>query len=143
MYKTILVPVDLSEQGYTDKVVKHALGVLEPHGQLILLTVVAGYQMPLVGSYFPPGTFNKVIKDIRQQLTDFVAQQLPIDPSECTLLVEEGKPADLILSESVRVGADLIVMASHKQSRLERSVLGSVANKVVGRSDIPVLVIKG
>ena len=108
MYKTILVPVDLSEQGYTDKVVKHALGVLEPHGQLILLTVVAGYQMPLVGSYFPPGTFNKVIKDIRQQLTDFVAQQLPIDPSECTLLVEEGKPADLILSESVRVGADLI-----------------------------------
>jgi nucleotide-binding universal stress UspA family protein len=143
MYKTILVPVDLAEEGYSDKVVKHALEVLEPHGKLILLTVVAGYQMPLVGAYFPAGTFDKLIKAIRKQLTEFVEQKLPIDPNDCTLLVKEGKPADTILAEAQAAGADLIVMASHKQSRLERTVLGSIANKVVGRADIPVLVIKG
>ncbi|KEA64548.1 Universal stress protein family 3 [Marinobacterium lacunae] len=143
MYKTILVPVDLAEEGFCDEVVRHALEVLAPKGKLILLTVVAGYQMPLVGSYFPPGTFDKAIKEVHQQLKAFVEQKLPIDPEDCTLEVKEGKPADLILSEAKRLKADLIVMASHKRSRLERSVLGSVATKVVGRSTTPVLVIKG
>ncbi|GGC03868.1 universal stress protein [Marinobacterium zhoushanense] len=143
MYKTILVPVDLAEEGYSDEVVRHALEVLAPKGKLILLTVVAGYQMPLVASYFPPGNFDKAVKEVQKQLREFVEQKLPIDPEDCTLEVKEGKPADMILSEAKRVKADLIVMASHKHSRLERTVLGSVANKVVGRSTIPVLVIKG
>lgn len=142
MYQTVLVPVDLAEKGYTDRVVEHALKVLAPDGRLILLTVVTGYQMPLVGSYFPAGTFDKAIRDIRHQLTDFVKQKLPVDPEDCTLLVKEGKPANTILREAKAAGAELIVMASHKQSRLERTVLGSIASKVVGRSPIPVLVIK-
>lgn len=143
MYKTILVPVDLSEKGYSDEVVNHALEVLAPKGKLILLTVVAGYQMPMVASYFPPGSFDKAVKEIQKQLKEFVEQKLPIDPADCTLEVKEGKPADEILKEAKRHKADLIVMASHKHSRLERTVLGSVANKVVGRSTVPVLVIKG
>lgn len=143
MYNTILVPVDLAEKGYTDRVVEHALKVLAPGGKLILLTVVAGYQMPLVGAYFPTGAFDQAIKDIRHQLTDFVQQKLPVDAKDCTLLVKEGKPADTILKQAKLAKAELIVMASHKQSRLERTVLGSIANKVVGRSEIPVLVVKG
>lgn len=143
MYNTILVPVDLAEKGFTDRVVEHALKVLAPGGKLILLTVVPGYQMPLVGTYFPSGTFARAIKDIRHQLTEFVQQKLPVDPGDCTLVVKEGKPADTILEEAQAAGAELIVLASHKQSRLERTVLGSIANKVVGRSPIPVLVVKG
>lgn len=142
MYKTILVPVDLSEEGYSDKAVLHALEVLAPGGKLVLLTVVAGYQMPLVGSYFPPGAFDKAVKSVRQQLQEFVDDKLPFDQKDCVLLVEEGKPADTILSEAKRQKAELIVMAGHKHSALERTMLGSVANKVVGRSEVPVLVIK-
>jgi len=143
MYKTILVPVDLSEEGYCDEVVRHALEVLAPKGRLILLTVVAGYQMPLVASYFPAGAFDKAVKEVQKQLKTFVEQKLPIDPEDCTLLVKEGKPAEIILEEAKQQGADLIVMAGHKRSRLERTMLGSIATKVVGHSDIPVLVIKG
>lgn len=142
MYKTILVPVDLSEEGYSDKAANHALEVLEPGGKLILLTVVAGYQMPLVASYFPRGTFDKAIKSIHKQLEEFADEKLKIDRKDCVLIVEEGKPADCILSEAKKQNADLIVMAGHKHSAIERTVLGSVANKVVGRSQIPVLVIK-
>ncbi|TCK02374.1 universal stress protein [Marinobacterium mangrovicola] len=143
MYNTILVPVDLSEEGYSDKAVMHALEVLAPGGKLVLLTVVAGYQMPLVGSYFPPGTFDKAMKSIRHQLEEFVDEKLPFERKDCEILVEEGKPADTILSVAKQQAAELIVMAGHKHSAVERTVLGSVANKVVSRAQIPVLVIKG
>lgn len=143
MYKTILVPIDLGEASFADLVVKEALKVLEPHGQLILLTVVPGYQMPLVGSFFPQGAFDNVVKHTRAQLQAFISSNLPIDPHECTMVVEEGKPAESIIGVSERMGVELIVMASHKQSRVERHVIGSIASKVVGRSDIPVLVVKG
>lgn len=142
MYHTILVPVDLAESGYSDKAVEEALGILAPHGRLVLLTVVPGYQMPLVGSFFPSGTFDHVVKEARTQLETFVSEKLSIDPEECTLIVEEGKPADTILEVAHRLKADIIVMASHKQNPVERTVIGTIAAKVSGRADVPVLVVK-
>lgn len=143
MYESVLVPIDMGEKGFADKVVENALGILKPHGKLILLTVVPGYQMPLVGSYFPQGAFDHLVKDTKDQLRDFINNSLPIDPSECEMVVQEGKPADIILSVAKQQKADIIVMASHKQNRMERTVIGSIANKVVGRADMPVLVVKG
>lgn len=142
MYDSILVPIDMGEKGFADKVVENALGILKPHGKLILLSAVPGYQMPIVGSYFPQGTFDHLVKDIKNQLKEFTENSLPIDPSECSMIVREGKPADVILSVASEEKVDIIVMASHKQSRMERTVIGSIANKVVGRANIPVLVVK-
>lgn len=143
MYESILVPIDMGEKGFADKVVEHALSILKPHGKLILLSAVPGYQMPIVGSYFPQGTFDDLVKGIKAQLKEFIEDSLPIDPSECSMIVQEGKPADVILSVAKTEKVDIIVMASHKQSRIERTVIGSIANKVVGRADMPVLVVKG
>lgn len=143
MYNTVLVPVDLAEKGYTDKVITHALHVLKPGGNLILLTALAGYQMPLVGSFFQAGTFDKAMKQVHQKLVDFVNQELPIDAKDCTIKVVEGKPAEAILAQAKSNQAEVIVMASHKQSKVGYMMLGSIANKVLSQTDIPVMVIKG
>lgn len=143
MYSTVLVPVDLAEKGYTDKVIEHALHVLKPGGNLILLTALAGYQMPLVGSFFQPGTFDKAVKQVHQKLIDFVNNELPIDAKNCSTKVVEGKPAESILTVAKDSNAEVIVMASHKQSRVGYMMLGSIANKVLSQADIPVMVIKG
>lgn len=143
MYNTVLVPIDLAEKGYTDKVIENALHLLKPGGNLILLTAVAGYQMPIVGSHFKPGTFDKAVKQIRQKLIDFVNHELAIDANNCTIKVVEGKPAETILSVTKESKVDVIVMASHKQSRVGHMMLGSVANKVLAQANIPVMVIKG
>jgi universal stress protein G len=143
MYNTVLVPVDLAEKGYTDKVIVHALHVLKPGGNLILLTALAGYQMPLVGSFFQPGTFDKAVKQIHQKLTDFINNELPVDAKDCTIKVVEGKPVESILSVANESKAEVIVMASHKQSRVGYMMLGSIANKVLSHTDIPVMVVKG
>jgi nucleotide-binding universal stress UspA family protein len=55
-------------------------------------------------------------------------------------VVVEGEPAEAILAEAAPRGADLIVMGSHGRGGLQRLALGSVAEQVVRRSPVPVLV---
>ncbi|GAB3481820.1 universal stress protein [Marinomonas epiphytica] len=143
MYNSVLVPVDLAEQGYTDKVIEHALHVLKPGGNLILLTALAGYQMPIVGSYFKPGSFDKAVRTVHQKLTEFVNEDLPVDAENCTIKVVEGKPAESILKVANEYKVEAIVMASHKQSRVGSVMIGSIATKVVSQASMPVMVVKG
>ena len=53
----------------------------------------------------------------------------------------QGDPSEEILKAAQ--GMDLLVMGSVGRSGLEKVLLGSVAEKVVHRSQIPVLVISG
>lgn len=45
-----------------------------------------------------------------------------------------------ILDTAAEVGADMVAVAAHRRSVVERAVLGSTADKVVRASDVPVLV---
>jgi nucleotide-binding universal stress UspA family protein len=51
----------------------------------------------------------------------------------------EGSPADQILRISAAEHADLIIMATHGRSGMERLLRGSVAAKVLQNADVPVL----
>jgi nucleotide-binding universal stress UspA family protein/HEAT repeat protein len=53
-----------------------------------------------------------------------------------------GLPADEILRVAAEHQVDLIVMATHGRSGLGRFALGSVAERIVGASPVPVLVIR-
>jgi nucleotide-binding universal stress UspA family protein len=59
----------------------------------------------------------------------------------CRRVVAQGDPSEEILKAAQ--GMDLLVMGSVGRSGLEKILLGSVAEKVVHRSQIPVLVIPG
>lgn len=54
-------------------------------------------------------------------------------------VVRTGDAADEILAEVVRVGAGLIVMATHGRSGIARVMMGSVAQHVLTHSPVPVL----
>ena len=142
MYNKILVPVDLSEGGFADHAVAEATKVCAAGGTLVLLTVVAGYQMPVVGSFFPDGAFDKAFHAIERQLKDFADTHLNDANLTLELVVKEGGRAETILQQAQSHQADLIVMASHKQTGVKSGILGSVANKVVNLSPIPVMVVK-
>jgi nucleotide-binding universal stress UspA family protein len=55
----------------------------------------------------------------------------------------EGNPADKILEFAEQEGMDLIVMGTLGRTGLDRFLLGSVAEKVVRHSKIPVMIVKG
>jgi nucleotide-binding universal stress UspA family protein len=53
-----------------------------------------------------------------------------------------GEPVEMICRRAHDIGADLIVMTSHGRTGLSRAWLGSVADAVVRRSTIPVLMLR-
>ncbi|MFP5042796.1 universal stress protein [Parasediminibacterium sp. JCM 36343] len=58
-----------------------------------------------------------------------------------TTFIEEGVPYEAILKVASEWGADLIVMGTHGRQGLEHLFMGSVAEKVVRHSTIPMLII--
>jgi nucleotide-binding universal stress UspA family protein len=53
-----------------------------------------------------------------------------------------GRPAEAILEAAHASGADMIVMGTRGRGGLGRAVLGSVAEAVIRRSDLPVLTVR-
>ena len=53
-----------------------------------------------------------------------------------------GDPAREILAGAAETGADLIAMTTHGRSGLGRLLLGSVAQAVLRRADIPVFLMR-
>jgi nucleotide-binding universal stress UspA family protein len=61
---------------------------------------------------------------------------------EAEVVVALGNATDGIVWAAERENADLIVMSTHGRSGLERVVLGSVADGVVRRTSLPVIVVR-
>lgn len=57
-------------------------------------------------------------------------------------LVRSGDPAEEILGCAKAEGASLIAMSTHGRSGLRRTLFGSVAEAVVRRSPLPVLIVR-
>lgn len=68
-------------------------------------------------------------------------QQLEAAGFATTLEVQFGDPAEEIVAAAQRYGAAMIMMATHDRSGLRHMVLGSVAEDVVRRAAIPVMLI--
>ena len=142
MYKQILVPVDLNESSFSDKAVAAACGILGDGGKLHLLSIQPGVQMPWVGSFFSEELMADLLKSTQEKLVKFAHQTLADNKVEYQLHVVEAKPADGILKLSNKLKVDCIVLSSHKRSKLDAMMLGSVAAKVAGRARMPVMVVK-
>ena len=56
-------------------------------------------------------------------------------------LVKEGDFADSILEAAKDVHADIIVMGSHSSKWLEKIVMGSVTEKVLNSTTIPIFIV--
>ena len=57
-----------------------------------------------------------------------------------TIQVKDAKPYQAIIATAADRGCDLIVMATHGHGGLSAVLLGSVTNKVLTHTKIPVLV---
>jgi len=73
--------------------------------------------------------------ELRKKLSDRKYTQVQIE-------IEVGNPGDCVADFAKRIGADLIVMASHGRTGLAHMLLGSVAERVVRLSHCPVLVLR-
>ncbi|MDF4381982.1 universal stress protein, partial [Vibrio parahaemolyticus] len=80
MYKQILVPVDLNDQGFSDRAVELAVWqAKQANAQIHLLTVLPGIHMSMVATYFPKDAAAKMKQDVKQQLKTFAHEHIAED----------------------------------------------------------------
>ena len=60
---------------------------------------------------------------------------------DCHYAVVEGFPGEEILNYSLKNGVDMIVMSTHGGTAIGHFFFGSVTDKVVRRSTVPVMTI--
>lgn len=141
MFKTILLPVDLGEESSWKKALPATLlHARSDGGSLIVLTVVPTFGESMVGTYFPPDYPEQAMAQAKSELEAFRAAHLPIDVRS-TVSVRSGVIYHEIIAESEAVGADLIVMASHRPA-LSDYLIGPNAARVVRHARCSVLVVR-
>ncbi len=141
MHRNILLPVDLNHSDSLGKVVEVAVHLARTSGaRLHLVSVVPGFGLPVVASYFPEDFEQKALAGARRALDRFVAQSLPKD-LEVRAIVAHGTVYDEILRCAAALDADLIVMASHRPG-MQDYLLGGNASTVLRHAKCSVLVVR-
>jgi nucleotide-binding universal stress UspA family protein len=132
MYKTILVPVDLGDTEHCRK----TLGIARQFGgdrsRIVALRVAADVPA-LVAAELPEGLLQRNIAHARGELAKLAEEVGAVSE------VRAGHPSLIILEYAKEIGADLIVVASHRPG-LQDYFLGSTAARVVRHADCAVLV---
>jgi len=83
----------------------------------------------------------QVLRAEGEAYTQAIADELADDGVASSSACREGKPHNEILNYANENGVDLIAMGTHGRSGVERQFVGSVTEKVVRQSEIPVLTV--
>ena len=145
MFKHILVPVDGSETSM--KAVARAAALAQVFdSEITLLYVIDPYPFTGVGADFAYGQAqyltaanaeaNTALDTARDAIQAAGVQQVQ------TIVGEGHTVHEGVLDTVHSVGADLVVMGSHGRRGIEKLVLGSVTQRVLGVVKVPVLVVR-
>jgi nucleotide-binding universal stress UspA family protein len=88
--------------------------------------------------------FTDLLAEQRQNITrelEGVASTLQQQSIATSTCVKDGYPAEVITAEAARRQCDAIVMATHGYSGIRRWALGSVANRVLHTTPVPLLLV--
>jgi nucleotide-binding universal stress UspA family protein len=138
MATTLLVAVDFEEP--SRRAVDLARELSGPLGAELCL--VHAYQLPLytypgLEPSMPPLFYTEITAAATRALDALAA-----DVGVPRALLREGDPAPTIVAVAREIGASMIVMGTHGRRGLSHALLGSVAEKVVRTSEIPVLTVR-
>jgi nucleotide-binding universal stress UspA family protein len=150
MYQKIMVPLDGSE--LAECVLPHleaiASGCRITH--VVLIEVIDPLQLP--ASVPARGDFGFTEKDRReleerrkaaaQEYLQKIENALSIPGATFSHQVLEGKVSEALTEYAQNNDIDMIVIASHGRSGISRWLLGSVADRIVRSSCVPVLMVR-
>lgn len=138
MYETILIPTDGSEGA--SRGVDHGLNIADKYEAAVYALYVIDSR--IYGDSAGVSTETEelsAVRDIGEEAVASVAdraRELGLDAE--TALVE-GVPYEAIVRYAEDNGVDLIVMGIHGKSAVKRPHIGSVTDRVIRTTEIPVL----
>ncbi len=140
MFNKILVPIDIQRVAASTKILNVAEQFAQQFGSAVhVTTVMPGYGMPIVATYFPADAKATAKREIEAKLESMVVGKFS---GKVTTSVSEGKRAEEILKTAKRRKSDLILIGCHKHGKLEDSILGSCGTKIAQRATCSVIVLR-
>ncbi|EYC52123.1 universal stress protein UspA [Hylemonella gracilis str. Niagara R] len=144
MFKHILIPVDGSPTA--QKAVEKAAGLAQAFGcRVSAVYVIDPYPFTGLGGDFAYGQAEYLMAaetEAREVVTAAQAALAAAGVEARTEVVQAHAIWRGIIDAAQAHGADLIVMGSHGRRGLEKLVLGSVAQRVLTHSPLPVLIVR-
>ena len=142
--RKIVVPTDLSE--YSLAAIDYASTLCLLYGaRLFVLYVEDIVPPPMYSTHLPDFRGENFRQQVEAQahrsLEQFAARNINAD-LKAHLTVRIGHPVDEIIRFAKKEEMDMIVMATHGRTGLKHVLMGSIAEKVVRTSGIPVLTVK-
>lgn len=135
--------VALADSGPAEAALKLAAKLARSTGTEVMPCIAIDthhiHDMAVQYGYAPQPLISDLFAEAQEQVKPMTAR-LGLGTREPTVV--EGEVVSAILGFAEQRDADVIVMGSHGRSGLSRLVLGSVAEGVVRRSPIPVLVVR-
>ena len=139
-FKKILFPVDLSE--VSPMIAPWVIYVAEKFNAEIHILFVARKFEHFAGVYVTPDSIEKfegeVIRGAEKKMEEFVKEYFIECPAYKPKVVL-GDVREEILAYVQSKGIDLVIMGTHGRKGLERIIFGSVVDRVVKMSPVPVL----
>jgi len=145
-WKTLIVPHDYSP--CADRAVALAADLARHHGARIVLAHVTDLRGLTADALVPDRETGEMLRadayaraqasaELERRADSVRAAGIPTD-----IAIGFGETADRILAIAAEVGADVIVMGTHGRTGIAHVLLGSMTEKVLRKSPIPVLTVR-
>jgi nucleotide-binding universal stress UspA family protein len=143
MYTKILVPIDLSSPELSKSAIANAVMMARQGDATLRFVNVLPLTPVMLAEYVPPD-FEVQQRKAAEDAMAIVAKESGLEPARVSATVRQGGIYQEILEEANDVGADLIVMSSHRPQRgtVRTYFLGSNAGHVVRYAKCSVLVVR-
>jgi nucleotide-binding universal stress UspA family protein len=138
----ILVPVDGSE--FTKKALDFLMThsrICGPEDELMILHVHSQVP-PHARGMLSKQDVDTYYEEESKEVLDPVRSMLEGRKLNFKAGWRAGSPATEIVQTAMKEGAEMIVMGTHGHGVLGRALMGSVAQKVINESKVPVLLVK-
>jgi len=122
------------------------------NAEVVLLHVMAEINYYSSYEYSPVMGFNNfstpevmvpdTMEEIRKAVEAFLDKtRLELGGNNIQTLVTDGEPASAIIDAAINAQADIIALGSHSRRGLDKILMGSVAERVLHHSKIPLFII--
>lgn len=141
MFTKILVPVDTFDDATTDKLCKAANAIaVQFNAEVRLMTVMPGFGMSIVASYFPEDAQSKLRKELQAKLDVLAETYFTV---KLSTKLSQGKRLQEILQEADAWGAEQVIIGCRRKQSLDnQKFLGTCSRGVADRAICSVLIIK-
>lgn len=150
MYERIMIALDGSEEA--ERALPHVIELAKKFGSEVHLLRATTWSHQLRSETVNPQSpelgmdiarrRGEAEREEAEGYLNGVAGRLKSEGVDARTIIAEGPPDAAILAQARGIDASLLVMTTHGRGSVGRVVFGSVADAVVRKSEVPVLLVR-